>query len=340
MMKKKIAINGFGRIGRAALKCILENHQDSLEVVAINDLLEGEKIAHLFKYDSIYGTFKGDVSYHDGKLLIGEEKNISLSAEKDPQNLPWKDLGVDIVIECTGIFTNYEGAKKHLDAGAKKVIISAPSKEPEKIASFVMGVNENDYNTEEHHIVDMGSCTTNCLAPVVKILNEEYGIVSGMMTTVHSYTISQNLLDGAHKDLRRSRAAGLNIIPTSTGAAKAVGRVLPELEGKINGIAMRVPTASVSIVDLVCLLEKDTNREDVKRVLQERAMSEELRSILKIEENQLVSSDFKGSSYSSIVDGEMIDVKENMVKILSWYDNEWGYSSRLADFSAYIAKKL
>ncbi len=338
-MKKKIAINGFGRIGRAALKCILENHQDSLEVVAINDLLEGEKIAHLFKYDSIYGTFKDDVSYHDGKLLI-KDNTIHLSAEKDPQNLPWRDFGVDIVIECTGIFTNYEGAKKHLDAGAKKVIISAPSKEPEKIASFVMGVNENDYNVEEHHIVDMGSCTTNCLAPVVKILNEEYGIVSGMMTTVHSYTISQNLLDGAHKDFRRSRAAGLNIIPTSTGAAKAVGRVLPELEGKINGIAMRVPTASVSIVDLVCLLEKDTNREDVKKVLQERAMSEELRNILKIEENHLVSSDFKGSSYSSIVDREMIDVKENMVKILSWYDNEWGYSSRLADFSAYIAKKL
>ncbi len=339
-MKRRIAINGFGRIGRAALKCILENYEDSLEIVAINDLLDGEKIAHLLKYDSIYGTLKDDVSFSENELAIGSERKIKLFAEKDPENLPWRELEVDVVLECTGIFLNYDGAKKHIDAGAKKVIISAPSKEPEKIGSFVLGVNEESYNTEENHIVDMGSCTTNCLAPVVKILDEEYGIVSGMMTTVHSYTISQNLLDGAHKDFRRSRAAALNIIPTSTGAAKAVGRVLPNLEGKINGIAMRIPTASVSIIDLVCNLKTNTTKEDVKNVFKKEAAKEELRNILKIEENELVSSDFRGSSYSSIVDANMIDVKDNMIKILSWYDNEWGYSSRLADFAAYIAKKI
>lgn len=336
-MKIKVAINGFGRIGRGALKNIILNYSNELEIVAINDLQNGEDIVHLLKYDSIYGTFNENIRYENDYLEVRENK-IKLLREKDPQSLPWKDLGVDVVLECTGLFTNYDDANKHILAGAKKVIISAPSKTPEKIPSFVLGVNEDKYNKETHHIVDMGSCTTNCLAPVVKIINDEYKILSGMMTTVHSYTISQNLLDGAHKDRRRSRAAALNIIPTSTGAAKAVGRVIPELDGKINGIAMRIPTPTVSVVDLVCTLEKKPTKEDIYNLLKEKSLNSNLQKILKIEDEKLVSSDFIKSPYSSIVDTEMIDVKDNLLKIILWYDNEWGYSSRLADFAYYITK--
>jgi glyceraldehyde 3-phosphate dehydrogenase len=326
-MRKKVAINGFGRIGRAVFKNIVLNYGNDLEVVAVNDLLEEEKINYLLRYDSIYGKFEN-------------ENEFKTFAEKEPENLPWGELGVDVVLECTGLFTDYEKASKHLSSGAKKVIISAPSKEPEKISSFVLGVNEEEYDTENHHVVDMGSCTTNCLAPLLKIINDNFKVASGMMTTVHSYTISQNLLDGAHKDFRRSRAAGINIIPTTTGAAKAVSRVLPMLEGKISGMAIRVPNTTVSIVDLVCLVEKNTTKEEVLSIFRSEAQQEKYKNILRVEDLPLVSSDYIKSDYSSIIDSEMMSVNNNMIKILSWYDNEWGYSRRLADFTNYIAKRL
>jgi len=337
-MKKRIAINGFGRIGRGAFKNIIENYGDELEVVAVNDLLENEKIAYLLKYDSVYGTFGKNVELVGDELKIGDLGSVKLLAQKDPNDLPWKELEIDIVLECTGLFADYEGASKHLVAGAKKVIISAPSKDPDKIKSFVLGVNEEEYDSNIHHVVDMGSCTTNCLAPIVKIINDNFGILSGMMTTVHSYTISQNLLDGAHKDFRRSRAAAINIIPTTTGATKAVGRVIPEVEGKIDGIAMRVPTATVSIIDLVCNLKKEVSKDETLSLLKEEAEKENLRKILKIEDEELVSTDYIGSTYSSIVDAGMTYANGNMLKVLSWYDNEWGYSARLADFASYIGK--
>jgi glyceraldehyde 3-phosphate dehydrogenase len=326
-MRKKVAINGFGRIGRAVFKNIVLNYNNELEVVAVNDLLEVEKINYLLKYDSIYGKFD-------------HESEFKVFAEKDPENLPWGELDIDVVIECTGLFTDYEKASKHLSAGAKKVIISAPSKEPEKISSFVLGVNEKEYNSEIHHVVDMGSCTTNCLAPLLKIIEDNFKITSGMMTTVHSYTISQNLLDGAHKDFRRSRAAAINIIPTTTGAAKAVSRVLPALEGKISGMAIRVPNTTVSIVDLVCLVEKNITKEEVLHIFRSESEKENYQNILKVEDLPLVSSDYIKSNYSSVIDSEMMSVNNNMIKVLSWYDNEWGYSVRLADFTNYIAKRL
>ncbi len=339
-MSIKIAINGFGRIGRSVFRNILQMQDTDISVVAINDLSDGETLAHLLQYDSVYGNLMEEVVCNNRELEIGGGfPKTKLYAEKDPGNLPWKELGVDVVLECTGLFRDYDGAKKHLNAGAKKVIISAPSKSPEKIQSFVLGVNEEKYNSEEHHIVDMGSCTTNCLAPVAKIVHREYGIQSGMMTTVHSYTMDQNLLDGSHRDLRRSRAAALNIIPTTTGAAKAVERVVPELDGKINGIALRVPTATVSVVDFVCLISRDAGKEDVKNLLEAESQGEKLKGILKVETAPLVSSDYIGSSYSSIVDVEMIDVKDNMLKILAWYDNEWAYSRRLVDFAKYITRR-
>ncbi len=335
-MKKRIAINGFGRIGRGAFKNIIENYGDELEIVAVNDLLENEKIAYLLKHDSVYGTFGKSVELIGDELKIEGLSSVKLLAQKNPDDLPWKELEVDVVLECTGLFVDYENASKHLGAGAKKVIISAPSKDPDKIKSFVLGVNEEEYDSNIHHVVDMGSCTTNCLAPIVKIINDNFGILSGMMTTIHSYTISQNLLDGAHKDFRRSRAAAINIIPTTTGATKAVGRVIPEVEGKINGIAMRVPTATVSIIDLVCNLKKEVSKEEALLLLKEESGKEKLRKILKVEDEELVSTDYVGSTYSSIVDAGMTHTNGSMLKVLSWYDNEWGYSARLADFAAYI----
>ena len=338
----KIAINGFGRIGRPTFKRLIDNHPN-LEVVAINDLTEPKTLAHLLRYDSIYGIYKKSVKFTEKELLIdgtNDGKKVLVLAETDPSKLPWKKLGIDIVLECTGRFTDYEGAKKHLEAGAKKVIISAPSKDPEKIPSYVLGVNADQYDPK-YKILDMGSCTTNCLAPVAKILNDNFKIVRGFMTTVHSYTNDQRILDLAHKDLRRARAAALNIIPTSTGAAKALGQVLPELKGKLDGIAIRVPTPTVSLVDLVCEVEKKTSAQEVNYVFKKASEKEELKGILGIEDAPLVSSDYIGNSFSAIVDAENTKVMtDHLIKVLAWYDNEWAYACRLAEFAEFVGKKL
>ena len=327
----KVAINGFGRIGRPTFRRILDNHPN-LEVAAVNDLTEPEILAHLLKYDSIYGIYKKSVKF-DGET-------VRIFAETDPSKLPWKKLGIDVVLECTGYFTDYEGAKKHLEAGAKKVIISAPSKNPEKISSYVLGINEEKFDSKKDEITDMGSCTTNCLAPVAKVLNENFGIVKGFMTTIHSYTNDQRILDLAHKDLRRARAAALNIIPTTTGAAKAIGRVMPELQGKLDGIAMRVPTPTVSILDLICEIKKKTAAEEVNLVFKKASQEKELKGILGVEDAPLVSSDYIGNSFSAVVDTPLTMAQDNLVKIVAWYDNEWGYACRLADFAEYVGKKL
>ncbi len=337
-MKKKIAINGFGRIGRNVFKCITEKYSDNLDVVAINDLSDPNDLAHLLKYDSVYGRYEKQVDASSNALMV-DNKETKIFKEKDPSNLPWGDLEVDVVLECTGFFADYEGAKKHIDAGAKKVIISAPSKDPQQIPSFLLGVNEDDYNPSEHHIVDMGSCTTNCLAPVLKALSSKYDIESVMMTTIHSYTTSQNLVDGPHKDLRRARAAAVNIVPTTTGAAKATERVLPNLKGKLSGMALRVPTATVSMIDLVFTIKGETDKEEINNLLRESAKKENLKEVLGLEDAPLVSSDYTGSSFSAVVDTQLTASKGNVGKIVAWYDNEWGYSMRLADFTKYIVTK-
>jgi len=326
-MAIKIAINGFGRIGRPVFRIIIDNHPE-LEVVAINDLTDKATLKHLLKYDSLYGIF--------GKSIDSE---IQFLAEKDPENLPWKKLGVDVVLECTGLFTEFEGAKKHLEAGGKKVIISAPSKSGE-IKTFVLGVNEEKYNPQSDNVVSMASCTTNCLAPVAKVLNDSFKIVRGFMTTSHSYTNDQRILDLPHKDLRRARAAALNIIPTSTGAASAIGKVIPELEGKLDGIALRVPTPTVSILDLVCLVEKETTSQEVNYAMKKASQNKELKGILGVEDAPLVSSDYKGNSFSAVVDAGLTMAQDNLVKVVAWYDNEWAYACRLAEFAEYIGKKL
>ena len=332
----KIAINGFGRIGRNVFKRILEEYPN-LKVVAINDLTDNKTLAHLLKYDSIYRTYNKNITWEEDSISVDNEKFLCLS-EPEPAKLPWKDLEVDIVLECTGRFTDYENAKKHIEAGAKKVIISAPSKSPE-VPHFVLGVNEEKYNNED--VICMGSCTTNCLAPIVKVLNDNLGIEKGLMTTVHSYTTSQRILDLPHKDLRRARAAALSIIPTTTGAAISVVKTIPELEGKLNGIAIRVPTPCGSIVDFVALVKRETTKEEVIEIFEKESKSDRLKGILKVEEDPLVSVDYIGNPYSSIVDKEFVMVQDkNLVKILSWYDNEWGYSCRLAEFTEYIGKKL
>jgi glyceraldehyde 3-phosphate dehydrogenase len=333
----RIAINGFGRIGRPTFRRIIENHPN-LEVLAINDLTEPKVLAHLLKYDSVYGIYQKAVKAGDNYLAVNGQK-FRVFAEKDPSKLPWKELGIDIVLECSGVFTDYEGAKKHLEAGAKKVIISAPSKNPEKIPEFVLGVNEDKYDPK-YDIVDMGSCTTNCLAPVAKVLNDNFRIAKGFMTTTHSYTNDQRILDLAHKDLRRARAAALNIIPTTTGAAKAIGNVLPELKGKLDGIAFRVPTPTVSILDLICLLEKETTKEEVNFVFKKASKEERLKGILGIEDAPLVSSDYIGNSYSAIVDALSTMAIGNLVKVVAWYDNEWAYACRLAEFAEFVGKRL
>jgi len=325
----KIAINGFGRIGRPAFKRILENHPN-LEVVAINDLTDKETLIHLLKYDSVYGRF--DLK-DDSRL-----KGISFFQEKDPANLPWRDLGVDVVLECSGVFTDIEGAKKHLKAGAKKVIISAPSKSDE-VPTYLLGVNEKKYDGEKDDIISMGSCTTNCLAPVVKVLNDNFGVERGFMTTVHSYTNDQRILDLPHSDLRRARAAALNIIPTTTGAAKTVAKTIPELNGKLDGIALRVPTPTVSITDFICNLKKSVSVKEINDLFKKVSQGE-LKGILAVSEEELVSMDFKGNSYSSIVDLPLTMVKDNLVKVVSWYDNEWGYACRLAEMAEYVGKRL
>ena len=339
----KVAINGFGRIGRGVFRRLLDK-KSVLEVVAVNDLTNIEALAYLLRHDSVYGFYKKPVKCSKDKLLIDGVRDgyeLKVFAEKDPEKLPWKELGIDVVLECTGRFRDYESANKHLKAGAKKVIISAPSKDPEKIPSFILGVNEEKFDSQKHNIIDMASCTTNCLAPIVKILNEKFGIVEGFMTTVHSYTTDQKLLDLPHaKDLRRGRAAALNIVPTTTGAAKAIGNVIPELKGKLDGIALRVPTPIVSIIDLVCLLEKETTTQEINFVLKKESQEERWQGIFGVEDAALVSSDYIGNSFSSVVDSLSTRVIKKTVKIVAWYDNEYGYSSRLADLTEYIGKKL
>lgn len=335
-MAKKIAINGFGRIGRQVTKRILQKYSD-LEIVAINDLTDNKTLAHLFKYDSAYGVFDGKVSFSDDSILVNG-KEIKTFSEKDPANLPWKDLGVDIVLECTGLFTDKESAQKHIKAGAKKVILSAPAKSDD-IPGFVLGVNDNMYS-DEVEIMDMGSCTTNCLAPVAKILNDNFGIVKGFMTTVHSYTNDQKILDLPHKDLRRARSAAVNLIPTSTGAAKSIGKMIPDLNGKLDGIAIRVPTPVVSIVDLVVQVAKNVTKDEVNNAFINSEKEPQFNGILKTDDNELVSCDFIGQEYSSIVDLKETMVNDDMVKVLAWYDNEWGYSCRLAQFADFVSKKI
>lgn len=333
----KIAINGFGRIGLPVLRRILENHPD-LEVVAINDLADNKVLAHLLKYDSIYGRYDKEIDF-DKESIVIEGKKFTVFAEKNPEKLPWEKLGVDIVLECTGFFRQLEDAKKHIKAGAKKVIISAPGKDPE-IPGFVLGVNEEKFDPKKDEVMDMGSCTTNCLAPIVKVLNDGFKIKNGFMTTIHSYTNDQRILDLVHKDLRRARAAALNIIPTTTGATKAIGKIIPELDGKLDGIAIRVPTPTVSILDLIVEVEKATSIEEVNNAFKKAAKEKGFQGIFRVEEEPLVSTDYIGDTYSAIVDLEQTMVKDNLVKVLGWYDNEYGYACRLAEFAEYVGKKL
>lgn len=340
-MTVKVGINGFGRIGRQVLKAIKERAGDTLEVVAINDLFDAETNAHLFKYDSNYGRYPGTVEVQDGNLVI-DGKTIKVLAERDPGNLPWKDLGVDIVIESTGVFRDTKkdpGPQSHIEkGGAKKVIISAPAKNED--LTVVLGVNGDLYDPEKHNIVSNASCTTNCLAPAAKVVNDSFGIVKGLMTTVHAYTNDQRILDLAHKDARRARAAALNIIPTTTGAAKAVALVIPELKGKFDGYALRVPTPTVSIVDFVAETEKPVSLEALKAAFKEAAEGP-MNGILGFSEEPLVSMDFKGDPRSSIIDADSLMVMgDNMAKVVTWYDNEWGYSVRTVDLAVMMAKSL
>ncbi|EMT45821.1 type I glyceraldehyde-3-phosphate dehydrogenase [Anoxybacillus flavithermus] len=333
-MAVKIGINGFGRIGRNVFRAALKNPE--IEVVAVNDLTDAKTLAHLLKYDSVHGTLDAEVSVNGNNIVV-DGKEIIVKAERDPANLGWGELGVDIVVESTGRFTKREDAAKHLEAGAKKVIISAPATNED--ITIVMGVNQDKYDPANHHVISNASCTTNCLAPFAKVLHEKFGIIRGMMTTVHAYTNDQQILDLPHKDLRRARAAAESIIPTSTGAAKAVALVLPELKGKLNGMAMRVPTPNVSVVDLVAELEKEVTVEEVNAALKAAAEGE-LKGILAYSEEPLVSRDYNGSTASSTIDALSTMVMEGrMVKVLSWYDNETGYSHRVVDLAAYIASK-
>ena len=333
-MTVKVGINGFGRIGRNVFRAALKN--SNVEIVAINDLTDAKMLAHLLKYDSVHGTLAEDVTVDGEYLVVGGQK-VKVIAERDPAQLGWGDLGVEVVVESTGRFTKREDAAKHLEAGAKKVIISAPANNED--ITIVMGVNEDKYDAAQHQVISNASCTTNCLAPFAKVLNDKFGIKRGMMTTVHSYTNDQQILDLPHKDYRRARAAAENMIPTSTGAAKAVALVLPELKGKLNGMAMRVPTPNVSIVDLVAELEKDVTVEEVNAALKTAAEGP-LKGILAYSELPLVSSDYNGVTVSSTIDAlSTMVIEGNMVKVLSWYDNEVGYSNRVVDLVDYIASK-
>lgn len=334
-MSVKIAINGFGRIGRMVFRAALK-HPD-VDVVAINDLTDADTMAHLLSYDSVHGKLDHTISTADNAIVV-DDKKIAYTAVRDPSELPWQELGVDIAMECTGLFRDRENAAKHLTAGARKVIISAPAKEPD--ATIVMGVNHTTYDPKSHHVISNASCTTNCLAPVAKVLMENFGIQKGLMTTIHSYTGDQRLLDFPHKDLRRARSAALSMIPTSTGAAKAVALVLPELSGKLNGLAIRVPTPNVSIVDVVVNVEKSgVTGSDVNAALKAAAEGE-LKGILGYSDLPLVSTDFNGNTLSSIVDADTTYVVDNMVKVLSWYDNESGYSNRMVDLAAMVGGSL
>src|SRR3989338_10332708 len=334
----KISINGFGRIGRNALRALIEKGLKDLDLVAINDpFCDAASALHLFKYDSIFGRFKGECSA-DGDSIVVNGKKIKYLQEKDPTKLPWKDLKIDIVLECSGAFTDAEKAKSHITAGAKKVIISAPAKGED--ATFVIGVNEKTYDPAKHNIISNASCTTNCLAPVVKVLNDTFGIESGLMTTIHAYTNDQSLQDAPHKDPRRARAAAVSMIPTTTGAAKAIGLVLPELKGKLNGFAMRVPTINVSVVDFVATTKKPVTVESINKALKDAANGP-LKGLLGYTDEPLVSMDFLGDSHSSYVDAQMTMVTgDRMLKVISWYDNEWGYSNRLVELAQMIGAKM
>ena len=336
MTAARVAINGFGRIGRLTLRTMLERHKRDLNVVAINDMADLETNAHLFRYDSTYGIFPGKVEIGEGVLIIDGGNIIALN-QKDPSRLPWRQLNVDIVIESTGVFTDAAQVRAHLEAGAKKVIVTAPAKDED--LTVVLGVNHSTYDPRKHSIVSNASCTTNCLAPVAKVIHDRFGIERGLMTTTHAYTNDQRILDLMHKDLRRARAAAMNIVPTSTGAAKAIGLVMPELKGKLHGLSLRVPTSTVSVVDLVVDLKKSTTVEDLNDALKQAAESK-LQGILAYCLEPLVSSDFRGNSASSIVDGLSTVVLEGkMAKVLSWYDNEWGYSCRVGDLATLMVEK-
>ncbi len=336
-MSIKIGINGFGRIGRNVLRAIFmkQDRYGDIEVVSINDLTDAATLAHLLKYDSVFGQFKGEVSHAENAIVVNGKK-ILVHSEKDPKSLPWKAEGIDVVVESTGKFTDKDKAMAHIEAGARKVIISAPAKGED--ITIVLGVNEDKYNPSAHHVISNASCTTNCLAPVVKVLNDAFGIERGLMTTIHSYTNDQRILDLPHKDLRRARAAALSMIPTTTGAAKAVTLVIPELKGKLDGGAIRVPTPDVSIVDFVCTVKKTVTDKDVNAALK-AAADGRLKGILQYVEEPLVSVDFLGNDHSSIVDAGLTKVIDgNFVKVMSWYDNEWGYSLRVIDLVKFIAK--
>ncbi|WP_075982881.1 type I glyceraldehyde-3-phosphate dehydrogenase [Bacillus massilinigeriensis] len=333
-MAVKVGINGFGRIGRIVFRAALNN--PNIEIVAVNDLTDAKMLAHLLKYDSVHGTLDAEVSTNGNNLVVNG-KEIIVKAEREPANLGWGELGVDVVVESTGRFTKREDAAKHLEAGAKKVVISAPGKDED--ITIVMGVNQDQYDASKHDIISNASCTTNCLAPFAKVLNEKFGIKRGMMTTIHSYTNDQQILDLPHKDFRRARAAAESMIPTTTGAAKAVALVLPDLKGKLNGMAVRVPTPNVSVVDLVAELDKNVTKEEVNAALKEAAENE-LKGILVYSDEPLVSRDYNGSVQSSTVDGlSTMVIADNMVKVLAWYDNETGYSNRVVDLVDYIAQK-
>ena len=335
-MPTRIGINGFGRIGRQVTRAVAERHSEKLEVVAVNDLADAKTNAHLFKYDTSYGIYPGSVEAQNSTLVI-DGKDIRVFSERDPGNIPWAELGVELVVESTGFFTDAEKASAHIKGGAKKVIISAPARNDD--ITLVLGVNDDRYDASKHHIVSNASCTTNCFAPMVKVLHDSFSVQHGLMTTVHSYTNDQKILDQVHEDLRRARAAAMNIIPTSTGAARAVGAVLPELNGKLHGIALRVPTATVSVTDFVATLSRSVTVDEVNEAFR-HASEGSLKGILQYCDEPLVSSDFKGNPHSCILDALSTMVMEgNMVKVLGWYDNEWGYSCRTADLCAFMTDK-
>jgi glyceraldehyde 3-phosphate dehydrogenase len=336
IMATRIGINGFGRIGRQTLRAIRERHPEELEVVAVNDLTDTKTNAHLFKYDTNYGVYPGDVEAGDGTIIIDGDA-IKVLAERDPSKLPWGDLGAEVVVESTGFFTDAGKASGHIEAGAKKVIISAPAKGED--LTVVLGVNEDKYDPNRHHVLSNASCTTNCIAPMVKVLHDNFGLAKGLMSTIHAYTNDQKILDQVHGDLRRARAAAMNIIPTSTGAARAVGLVLPELNGRIDGMAFRVPTSTVSATDFTAVLEREASVEEINGAYRQAA-GDGLSGILRFTPEPLVSSDFKQDPHSCIIDGmSTISMGGTLVKVLGWYDNEWGYSCRTADLAAFLAAK-
>ena len=335
-MTNRVAINGFGRIGRLSLRAMLERHKKDLNVVAINDMADLKTNAHLFRYDSNYGVFPGKVAVGEGVLQV-DGWNIAVLNQRDPSKLPWKKLGVDIVIESTGVFTDGNQVRAHLDAGAKKAIITAPAKNED--FTLVLGVNDANYDPRKHHIVSNASCTTNCLAPVTKVLHDNFGIERGLMTTTHAYTNDQRILDLMHSDLRRARAAAVNIVPTSTGAAKAIGLVMPELNGKLHGLSLRVPTSTVSVVDLVVDLKKSGSAESINEALKKAAHGQ-MKGILQYCDEPLVSSDFRANPASSIVDSlSTVVIEDKLAKVLCWYDNEWGYSCRVGDLAALMLER-